>query len=350
MKSINVAIIGVGNLAKALVEGVSFYRNNPDEKSSLAHPVIGSYKPEDINFVAAFDVDERKVGKNLNEAIAAEPNVTMKIADPLETDVVVQRGPTIDGIIDEMRDRFIKESAEPVADIVNILKETRADIVINLIPTGSHEATYAYAEAALEAGCSFVNCIPTPLGTNPNWRDRFEKKGLVLLGDDTKSQLGATMLNSALLELLKNRGLKITNVEQENRGSNTDHFNLLHRPESKEKSKREALTKSLDADDAKPKVGFYYEGEPSGHKVANLKIDGEIFGGTPISITAEIEDEISINGAGTIVDAIRITRLLLDKGMQKEAAKTCPFLMKSPPETMTTSEAFEAFNKITEQV
>ncbi|OGH88348.1 MAG: hypothetical protein A3J93_04820 [Candidatus Magasanikbacteria bacterium RIFOXYC2_FULL_42_28] len=346
MKKINVAIIGVGSFTKALVEGVAFYTKNPKDITGLAHPLIGKYRVADINFVAAFDVDERKVGKKLHEAIYAGANVTKKIADPLVYDAVVHRGPTLDGVVDEMKGSFVIESESPVANIVKILKNSKTDIVVNLAPTGSDQVTYFYAEAAVEAGCSFINCIPTPLVTIPKWRAKFENKKLVLLGDDTKSQLGATMLNRFLLSLLKMRGIKVTKSEQENRGGNTDHYNLLYRAQTKEKSKREALTKFLDTDDAKPTVTFHYTGEPSGHKIVNLKIEGEIFGRAPISITSVIEDEISINGAGTVVDAIRVAKLLVDSGRQKEASRVCPFLMKSPPEQMSDMEAAVAFDKI----
>lgn len=346
MKKINVAIVGVGSFTKALVEGVAFYSKNPDETRGLMNPIIGGYSVKDINFVAAFDVDDRKVGKKLHEAISAGQNVTLKITDPFEYDVIVQRGPTFDSVAEEMREMFIHESTEPVADIEEVLKKSRADIVVNLIPTGGEKATQAYAEAAYNAGCSFINCIPTPLVTIPEWKNKFEDKGLVIIGDDIKSQLGATMLNRILLDFLKERGIKITKSEQINIGGNADHYNLLYRASSKEKSKRETLTHFLDKDDAKPIVKFNYTGEPSGHKLVNLNIEGEIFGRIPIIIKSTIEDEISINGAGTLVDAIRVAQFLVDSGKQKEAEKVCPFLMKSPPKQMSNSEGIEEFRKI----
>ncbi len=346
MKKINVAIVGVGSFTKALVEGVSFYTKNPNEKIGLMNQFIGNYKVSNINFVAAFDVDERKVGKKLHEAISMGANVTRKITDAIEYNALVYRGPTFDGVIDEMKGSFVIESKEPVSDVVKILKQTKTDVVVNLVPAGSNEATYFYAEAALQAGCSFINCIPTPLATIPLWRKKFESKGLVLLGDDTKSQLGATMLNRFLLELVKMRGIKVLKSEQENRGGNADHYNLLYRAKTKEKSKSEALTAFLDKEDAKPKVTFSYTGEPSGHKIVTLKIEGEMFGRTPIVITSLIEDEISINGAGTVVDAIRVAQLLVDKKEQKEAKNICAFLMKAPPKQMNDQKAFEIFNKV----
>lgn len=348
MKKINVAIIGVGSLTKALVEGVSFYTKNPDEETGLLHPIIGKYKAEHINFVCAFDVDERKVGQKLHKAISMGANVTKEITKPVKYNAIVHRGPTLDGVIDEMKGSFVHESKSEIVDVAKILKKTKTDVVVNLVPSGSNEATYFYAEEALKAGCSFINCIPTPLATIEKWRKKFEDKGLVVLGDDTKSQLGATMLNRFLLQLLKMRGIRVTKTHQENKGGNADHYNLLHRSKHKEKSKSEALQKFLKEDDAKPTVTFEYTGESSGHKIVNLTIEGEIFGRTPISINAVIEDEISINGAGTIVDAIRIAQFLVDKRKQKKAENACPYLMKTPPKHMSDSEALESFNKLLE--
>lgn len=346
MKKINVAIIGVGSFTKALVEGVSFYTKNPKETTGLIHPKIGDYEIKNINFVCAFDVDERKVGKKLHKAISQGMNVTKEITEPIDYEALVYRGPTLDGVIDEMKGNFVKESKNEPADIAKILKKTKADVLINLVPSGSEKATKFYAKEALNAGCSFINCIPTPLATLPEWRKKFEEKGLVLLGDDTKSQLGATMLNRFLIQLLKMRGLKITRTHQENEGGNADHFNLLYRFKEKEKSKSTTLNKFLDKNDAKPTVSFKYTGESSGHKNVRLFIEGEIFGKTPISINAQIEDEISINGAGTVVDAIRVAKFLVDNKKQKEAFKACPLLMKIPPLQMSDSEALEEFNNL----
>ncbi len=346
MKKINVAIIGVGSFAKALVEGISFYTKNPKEKIGLIHPKIGDYKVKDINFVCAFDVDERKVGQKLHKAISMGMNVTKEITKPINYDALVYRGPTLDGVIDEMKGTFVHESKESVVNVAKIFRETKTDVVVNLVPSGSDQATYFYAEEALKAGCNFINCIPTPLATISKWRKKFEDKGLVLLGDDTKSQLGATMLNRFLLQLLKMRGIKVTKTHQENRGGNADHYNLLYRFEHKTKSKSETLKTFLYEDDASPTVNFSYTGEPSGHKLVNLIIEGEIFGKTPISINATIEDEISINGAGTVVDAIRVAQFLVDKNKQKESYKACPFLMKTPPKPMSDSEAKELFNSL----
>lgn len=344
MKKINVAVIGVGSFTKALVEGVSYYTKNPKEEIGLINPIIGNYKIKDINFVCAFDVDERKVGKKLSDAIYMGKNVTREISKPVNYNALVYRGPTLDGVIKEMKDTFICESNKPIVDVVSILKKTKTDVVVNLVPSGSDKATKYYAEQALKAGCSFINCIPTPLATLPEWRRKFEKKGLVLLGDDTKSQLGATMLNRILLEVLQMRGVKVTKSEQQNIGGNADHYNLLYRSESKEKSKSGTLSKYLNG--IKPKVSFKYTGKPSGHKVVNLIIEGKLFGNIPIKISSIIEDEISINGAGTLVDAIRVAQLLKDKKRIKDAKNVCAFLMKCPPKQMSDEDANIAFKKI----
>ncbi|MEK7586974.1 MAG: myo-inositol-1-phosphate synthase [Patescibacteria group bacterium] len=346
MKKINVGIIGVGSLAKALVEGVSFYTKNPNETTGLLHPIIGHYMVSDLNFACAFDVDERKVGKKLHQAIFEGMNIAREITKPLEYEAVVFRGPTLDGVIEEMKGSFVHESKDESVDVAEILKETKTDVLVNLVPSGSDEASRFYAQEALKAGCSFVNCIPSPLATVSELREKFEEKGLVILGDDIKSQLGATMLNRFLLQLLKMRGIRITKTHQENRGGNADHFNLKYRFEHKEKSKSGTLKKFLDKDDATPTVAFSYTGEPSGHKLVNITIEGEIFGRTPIFITSVIEDEISINGAGTVSDAIRVAQYLVDTKQQKKAQLACPFLFKTPPEHMTDTEASEAFDKL----
>lgn len=346
MKKINVALIGVGSFTKALVEGVAFYTKHPDEQRGLMNPRIGPYHVKDINFVAAFDVDERKVGKKLHEAISAGPNVTKQIERPLVYDALVHRGPTLDSVHEAMRKSFVHESSQPVVDIAKTLTASRASVVLNLLPSGGEQATYAYAEAALKANCSFINCIPTPLAVLPNWKKSFESKGLVLIGDDIKSQLGATMLNRILLEFLKMRGIRIMKSEQENKGGNADHFNLLHRAKTKEKSKREALLHFLEKGDAKPTVKFLYTGTPSGHKKVTITIEGEMFGRTPFSIVSVIEDEISINGAGVVIDAIRVAQALMDQEKQKDAWKACPFLMKSTSHPLSDTEAFTAFKKL----
>ena len=344
--TISVAIIGVGNCAKSLVEGIAFYTKNKDDKIGLMNPLIGEYHTSDINFVAAFDVDERKVGKKLYEAINSEPNKTKKIADPLEYDVIVQRGPTENSIIDEMRDYFTHESDKPPVDVAKILKDSKAEIVLNYVPSGSDQATYAYAEAALKAGCSFINCMPTPIAKNPEWRKKFDEKGLVLMGDDIKSQCGATILNRFLLTLFKMRGIRISKSEQVNYGGNADHFNLHYRPESKEESKEAALNSVLDENDEKPTARMVYTEKNYDHKQAKIKIEGDMFGHIPVSIDLTLEDEDSPNSGGVVTDAIRIAKLLVENKKPKEAEVVCAFLMKSPPQQFSDSEALSKVQDI----
>jgi len=350
MSKINVAIIGVGNCAKSLIEGISFYTDNKKDETGLMHPLIGKYEPSDLNFVAAFDIDERKVGKKLHEAISAEPNRTMKIAEPIKYDVVVQRGPTLDSVIEEAKEFFIHESNTPVVDVADILKKSGAEIVLNYLPTGSDKATYAYAEAALEAGCSFINCMPTPISKNLDWRKRFEDKGLVLMGDDIKSQLGATILNRFLLTLLKMRGIRVTKSEQVNYGGNADHFNLHYRPHAKEESKEAALNSVLDKNDEKPSARMVYTEKNYDHKRAILKIEGKIFGHVPTSIEVTLEDEDSPNSGGVVIDAVRMAKILVESGKPSDADRACAFLMKSPPKQMLDSEALKTFREIIDEL
>ncbi len=346
MSKINVAIVGVGNCAKSLIEGVAFYTKNKDEIIGLMHPKIGSYIPGDINFVAAFDIDERKVGKKLHEAIYAEPNRTQKIADPLEYNVIVQRGVTEDSVIPELREYFIHESDLPPVDLVKVLKDSKAEIVVSYLPTGSDKGTYAYAQAAFDAGCSYINCMPTPIAKDSKIADKFFEKGMVIMGDDIKSQLGATILNRMLLSLLKMRGIKVTKSEQANYGGNADHFNLHHRPEAKEASKEAALNSVLDKADEKPSAHMVYTEKNYDTKEAKLKITGEMFGKIPVSIDVTLADEDSPNSAGVVIDAIRGTKVLVEKGRPRDAIGLCAFLMKSPVEQMPDSEAQRKFNEI----
>lgn len=344
--SIKVAIVGVGNCAKSLVEGVSFYSKNKDDKIGLMHHYIGKYHPSDIGFVAAFDVDKRKVGKKFHEAINAEPNKTMKIANAQKSEVIVQRGPTHNSIIPEMREFFTHESDESEVNVEEVLKNSNAEIVINYLPTGSDEATYAYAEAALKAGCSFINCMPTPIAKNSEWRKKFEAAGLVLMGDDIKSQMGATILNRFILTLFKMRGVRIKKSEQVNYGGNADHYNLHFRPDTKEASKEAALHSMLDKNDEKPTARMIYTEKNYDHKQAKIKIEGEMFGHIPVSVDLSLEDEDSPNSGGVVNDAIRAAKLLVDQRRVKDSEMLCAFLMKAPPKQLSDSEALDVFKQI----
>lgn len=346
MGEIKVAIIGVGNCAKSLYEGVCYYTDNPKDTVGLIHPTVGGYNVSDIEFVAAFDIDERKVGKKLHLAISAEPNRTMKITEPHPTDVIVKRGPTRNSIIDEVKPYFIHESNEETVDIVEELKKSGAEIVLNYLPTGSDEAAFTYAEAALEAGCSFINCMPTFLARDIKWQKKFSEKGLVLLGDDIKSQFGATVVNRASLELFKRRGFRITQSDQTNYGGNADHFNLHFRPHAKEESKETALNSVLSPDDAKPSARMVYTEKNYDHKRASIFIMGEMFGRAPASLHIILDDEDSPNSGGMVVDGIRAVKVLKDKNLLENAAETSAYLMKAPPTPLSETEAYEKFNKV----
>ncbi len=344
--SINVAIVGVGNCAKSLVEGVAHYTRH-SSTLGLINPFVGSYRVRDITFVAAFDIDARKVGRSLRGAIEAEPNKTLRLADPLDYQVVVERGPTLDSVIPELREFFVHESDEPAVDVARSLRRSRAQIVVNYLPTGSDEATFAYAEAALAAGCSFINCIPTPIARNEAWRDRFEKAGLALLGDDIKSQCGATIVNRSLLDLCRIRGLHITGSEQVNYGGNADHFNLQYRAAGKEASKEAALLSVLGEHDANPTACMVYSEEKYDQKQASIKIAGTIFGGAPVSIDLTLEDEDSPNSGGVVVDAIRAARVLTEIDSVSGAAGVCSFLFKAPPEQCSEEEGLQRLRRLT---
>lgn len=343
--SIRVGIVGVGNCAKSLVEGVAYYTQNPDDAVGLMHPDIGGYRPSDLELVAAFDVDVRKVHQKLHDAISAEPNRTMKIADPLKYDVVVQRGPTVDSIIDEMRANFIRESNDLPVDVAEVLRRSGAQILLNYLPTGSDQATYTYARAALDAGCSFINCMPTPIAKDAHWQGQFEDEDLVLMGDDIKSQCGATIVNRMLLSLLRMRGIRIISSDQTNFGGNADHFNLHYRPDAKEASKEAALGSVLGPNDAKPVARMIYTEANYDHKQARIRIVGEMFGHVPVSLDVTLEDEDSPNSGGVVIDAVRAAKTLMDRGRAGDARHVCAFLMKSPLNQLEDTAACELFRR-----
>ncbi len=346
MNSIKVAIIGAGNCAKSLVEGVNFYSKNQGETTGLVHAVVGGYSVSAIEFVAAFDIDERKVGKFLHEALAAEPNRTMKLSDLEPSSIVVKRGFTYDSVINENRQYFIHESKETPVDVVAELQASGAEVVLNYLPTGSDEATFAYAEASLKAGCSFINCMPTKLGRDTQWIERFNQRGLVLFGDDIKSQFGATIVNRALLELFKRRGFKITQSDQTNFGGNADHHNLHYRPHAKEESKESSLNSVLSPEDAKPAARMVYTEKNYDHKRASLFIMGEMFGKAPASLHVILDDEDSPNSGGVVVDAIRATRVLVEKNIIEKAPDLGASLMKAPLKQLSEEEAYNRFSEI----
>jgi len=335
---IRVAIIGVGNCASSLVQGVEYYRNAPEDEfvPGLMHVNLGGYHIRDIEFSAAFDIDATKVGTDLSEAIWAGPNNTIKFSDVPHLDVPVHRGMTHDGI-GKYLSEIITKADGPTADIVKILKETRTDVVVSYLPVGSEMATKWYVEQILEAGCAFVNCIPVFIAREDYWHQRFLDKGLPIVGDDIKSQVGATITHRMLTRLFADRGVRIDRTYQLNFGGNTDFLNMLERDrlESKKISKTNAVTSQLDypMDPANVHVG------PSDHvpwlkdrKWAQIRLEGTTFGDVPLSVELKLEVWDSPNSAGVVIDAVRCAKLALNHGIGGALLAPSSYFMKSPPE------------------
>ncbi|RJQ43930.1 MAG: inositol-3-phosphate synthase [Gaiellales bacterium] len=334
---VRVAIVGVGNCASSLVQGVEYYRNAKDSDSvpGLMHVNLGGYHISDIKFVAAIDIDVNKVGKDLSEAIFAPPNNTVKFSDVPRTGVKVARGMTHDGIGKYMAE-VITKAPGPTDDIVGILKKTRADVVVNYLPVGSEEATKWYAEQVLAAGCAFVNCIPVFIGREEYWQGRFAEKGLPIIGDDIKSQVGATIVHRTLASLFLDRGVRLERTGQLNVGGNSDFRNMLERDrlESKKISKTNAVTSLLDYEIGDDNVHI----GPSDHvawledrKWAYIRLEGRSFGDVPLNIELKLEVVDSPNSAGIVIDAVRCAKLALDRSISGTLEGPSSYFMKSPP-------------------
>ena len=345
--SINVAIIGVGNCASSLVQGVSKYAgaSNNEEIPGLMHPVLGEYGVGDINFVAAFDVDSSKVGLDLSEAIFAKPNNTVKFQDVEHTGITVQRGMTHDGVGKYMSD-IIRKADGPTDDIAGILKEREVDVVINYLPVGSEQATKWYVEQVLAAGCGFINCIPVFIaaGEGDYWQRRFREAGAPLIGDDIKSQVGATIIHRVLARLFMDRGVQLDNTYQLNFGGNSDFFNMLERERlySKKVSKTNAVTSQVDYDlpDDNVHVGpSDYVPWLSDRKWAYIRLEGTSFGDVPLNVELKLEVHDSPNSAGVVIDAIRCAKIAKDRGLGGPILAPSSYFMKSPPVQYTDDEA-----------
>lgn len=347
MGTIHVAIIGVGNCASSLVQGVYHYRNAPPDAfiPGLMHPVLGGYAIGDIQFVAAFDIDRNKVGKDLAEAIFTPPNNTIKFADVPPTGVIVERGMTHDGIGKYLAS-VVQKAPGSTADIVGILKERECHVVVNYLPVGSEEATKWYVEQALQAGCAFVNCIPVFIGRERYWQKRFRDKGLPIIGDDIKSQVGATIVHRALTHLFRQRGVKLERTYQLNFGGNTDFLNMLERErlQSKKISKTNAVTSLLDYDIGADNIHI----GPSDYvpwlldrKFCYIRMEGSGFGGVPINLEVKLEVWDSPNSAGVVIDAIRCAKLALDRGISGTLVGPSAYFMKSPPLQFPDDQAQE---------
>jgi len=345
LSKINVAIIGVGNCASSLVQGVYYYRNVVEGESvpGLMHVNIGGYHIGDINFVAAFDIDRNKVGKDIAEAIYTPPNNTIKFCQVPQTEVVVERGMTHDGL-GKYLSRVITKAPGPTANIVSILKETETDIAVNFLPVGSEEATKWYIEQVLTAGCSFINCIPVFIAREKYWQNRFAERGLAIIGDDIKSQVGATITHRVLTSLFRDRGVKLERTYQLNFGGNMDFYNMLEqeRLESKRISKTEAVTSQLDYEIGADNIHIGpsdYIPWLADRKFCHLRMEGRTFGDVPLNIEVKLEVWDSPNSAGVVVDAIRCCKLAMDRGISGALIAPSAYFMKSPPVQYKDDEA-----------
>ncbi|MFQ6136442.1 MAG: inositol-3-phosphate synthase [Candidatus Hydrothermarchaeales archaeon] len=335
MGKINVAVAGVGNCASSLVQGVEYYQNadNDDFVPGLMHVNFGGYHIRDLKFAAAFDINANKVGKDLSEAIFTEPNCTARFAEVPELGVEVQKAPVMDGLGKYLRDVIPVDTRQQPVDVSRVLEECGADVLINYLPVGSAEATRYYAQATIDAGCGFVNCIPEFIASDPVWADKFAMAGLPIAGDDIKSQVGATILHRTLIQLLADRGVKVKKTYQLNIGGNTDFQNMLQesRLSSKRISKTEAVTSLLEYDFPTRIGPSDYVSFLNDNKQAFIHLEGEKFGGVPLTIDARLSVEDSPNSAGVAVDAIRAIKLALDNGISGPLNGVSAYFFKHPP-------------------
>ncbi|MDD5427016.1 MAG: inositol-3-phosphate synthase [candidate division Zixibacteria bacterium] len=345
MGKIRVAIIGVGNCASSLVQGVEFYKKakDDDQVPGLMHVNLGGYHIRDIEFSAAIDIDKNKVGKDLSEAIYTRPNNTFVFAKVPKTGVIVQRGMTHDGLGFYLS-QIIEKAPGDTVDIVKLLKDTKTDIVINYLPVGSEEATKWYVEQILDAGCGFVNCIPVFIAREKYWQKRFQERGLPVIGDDIKSQVGATIAHRVMTRLFLERGVKLERTSQLNVGGNTDFLNMLERSrlESKKISKTNAVTSQLNYE---MPPGTVHIG-PSDYvqwlddrKWAYIRMEGTTFGNVPLNIEMKMEVWDSPNSAGVVIDALRCCKLALDNGLSGALIEPSAYFKKSPPIQYTDDDA-----------
>jgi myo-inositol-1-phosphate synthase len=346
-RKVRVGIVGVGNCASSFVQGLAYYSEAKSNEPvpGLTHPELGGYRIGDIELSAAFDVSAAKVGRDVSEAIFAAPNNTHRFAAVPETGILVERGETLDGL-GKYLSAEVAESDRPVADVSAVLERTGTEVVVSYLPVGSERATEWYAERALEAGCAFVNCIPVFIASNPEWRRRFEARRLPLIGDDIKSQVGATIVHRMLANLFRERGVRLDRTYQLNFGGNSDFQNMLERErlESKKISKTHAVTSQFDM----PLAAENIHVGPSDfvpwltdRKMAYIRMEGTTFGGVPLNLELKLEVWDSPNSAGIVVDAVRCAKLGLDRGIGGALEGPCSYFMKSPPRQFTDAEARE---------
>jgi myo-inositol-1-phosphate synthase len=344
-RKVRVGVVGVGNCASSLVQGLTYYRGADGNEPipGLMHAELGGYHISDIEIASAFDVSSAKVGRDVAEAINAGTNNTVRFANVEVAGVRVERGPTFDGIGKYLRDE-IEESDEPVADVVDILRQSKTDVLVCYLPVGSEQAAQWYARQALEAGVAFVNCIPVFLASKPEWAQRFAAKGLPIIGDDIKSQVGATIVHRMLANLFRDRGVKLDRTYQLNFGGNTDFLNMLERErlESKKISKTQAVTSQLQI----PLAASDVHVGPSDHvpwltdrKWAYIRLEGTTFGGVPLNAELKLEVWDSPNSAGVVIDAVRCAKLAMDRGIGGALVDPSSYFMKSPPQQFSDNEA-----------
>ncbi len=340
LRPIRVALAGLGNCASSLIEGLYYYRQTPHTHAGLLFPQLGGYSICDIEIVAAFDVSVLKVGKPVKEAIYQPPNNFVRIPDvQVCCSAPVYRGPTLDGNPEHLA-RLVAEAPTPPDDVVAILKNAQADVLVNLLPTGSIQATEFYARAALEANCAFVNCIPTLLAQRAEMQEAFCCKQLPLLGDDIKSQVGTTILHRSLLHMLEARGATLKRTSQVNIGGNTDFANFVYRAETKLVSKRKSLARYV-SDTVDFHVGHHYDPTKGPLKNAFIEIDASVFGNSPVKISIKLESDDKPNSAGSVADLIRLARSARDRQLGGFIPEVCAFYFKSPPREMDDLEALE---------
>jgi myo-inositol-1-phosphate synthase len=347
MSKVRLAIVGVGNCASSLVQGLEYYKDaSPEDRvPGLMHVQLGPYHVSDVEVVAAFDVDAKKVGKDVAEAIVSEPNNTIRFADVPSTGVVVQRGPTFDGLGKYYRET-IEESDLPPVDVARALREAEADVVACYLPVGSERAAKHYAQAAIDAGVAFVNCLPVFIASNQEWARKFVAAGLPIIGDDIKSQVGATIVHRVLTKLFEDRGVKLNRTYQLNFGGNMDFMNMLER--ERLASKKQSKTQSVQSQMEKPLDRKDIHIGPSDYvpwledrKWAQIRLEGQAFGDVPLTIELKLEVWDSPNSAGIVIDAVRCAKLARDRGVAGPLIGPSAYFMKSPPVQFTDEMARE---------
>ena len=349
MGSVRVAVVGVGNCATSLIQGVEYYKDADPSGSvpGLMHVVFGDYHVKDVEFVAAFDVDDKKVGKDLSEAINASENNTIKIADVPTLGVEVMRGPTLDGLGKYYRLTIEESAADPV-DVVQALRDAEVDVVVSYLPVGSEEADKFYAQCCIDAGVAFVNALPVFIASDPEWAEKFRSAGVPIVGDDIKSQVGATITHRVMARLFEDRGVTLDRTYQLNVGGNMDFKNMLERErlESKKVSKTQAVTSNLHgslsnvgADDRNVHIGpSDYVAWLDDRKWAYVRLEGRAFGDVPLNLEYKLEVWDSPNSAGIIIDAVRAAKIAKDRGIGGPILSASAYLMKSPPVQMADDE------------